>query len=174
MKLCALLLFCLVGCTAPDNRGDSAVRQSDGGQAVGRSGGQASVPRVAVVTGVRVAGHDMYDRIVFEIEGDLPAHEVKWVTGPVFQCGSGEEVPLPGNATLVVKLSPANGHTESGEATSPGEVSGSRSANMLLAKRICDFEADVQYAVAVKNRTDFRVSELTGPTRLVVDVRTGL
>lgn len=169
----ALLLVCLVGCTAADDRGGQAIGRS-GDSAVRRSGDSAKTSGIAVVTDIRVAGHDMYDRIVFEIEGDLPANEVKWVTGPVFQCGSGEEVPLPGNATLVVKLSPANGHTESGEATSPGEVAGGQSANILLAKRICDFEADVQYAVAVKNRTDFRVSELTGPTRLVVDVRTGL
>ena len=119
-----------------------------------------------------------YDRVVFEFTGDsVPGYRVEYTTKPVQRCGSGDPVTAAGTGRgggrLIVRFEPAQAHDEHGNLT-PAER---QSAPGLPAVReltlICDFEGQVAWVLDVAARSEYRVSELTGPARLVLDVRHG-
>jgi hypothetical protein len=41
------------------------------------------------------------------------------------------------------------------------------------AKLVCDFEGQVEWVLGVTRRAPYRVTELTGPARLLLDVKQG-
>jgi hypothetical protein len=70
-----------------------------------------------------------------------------------------------------VRLDPARAHDDSGNVTIADRQ---RMLALPVLKRlliICDFEAQVEWVLGVAARTPYRVSELSGPPRLVLDVR---
>jgi hypothetical protein len=119
-----------------------------------------------------------YDRVVFEFAGDnVPGYHVEYVTAPVRRCGSGDPVSIAG-AQLVVRFEPARAHDEHGN---PAPVERDRALGLPAVKEmklVCDFEGQVEWVLGVGGGGEggawpYRVSELTGPARLVVDVRHG-
>ena len=66
-----------------------------------------------------------------------------------------------------------NAHDESGQATAGPREHAFRLPIVIEAKRTCDFEAVVEYVMGVTSPNRYRVIELTGPPRVVVDVRHG-
>jgi hypothetical protein len=120
---------------------------------------------------VRSAVHPTYDRVVFEFEGvQLPSYKVEYIDKPVRSCGSGDVVPLAGDAWLSVLFTGANAHTDAGEPTIKDRT---RSPNHTIVKDLkltCDFEAEVEWVMGVASPNKYRVLELKNPTRLVVDV----
>src|SRR5213083_906869 len=113
-----------------------------------------------------------YDRVVFEFTGDsVPGYRVEYTTKPVQRCGSGDPVTVAGTGRLIVRFEPAQAHDEHGTLT-PAER---QRAPGLPAVReltlICDFEGQVAWVLGIAAPSEYRVSELTGPARLVLDVR---
>jgi hypothetical protein len=121
---------------------------------------------------VRAARHEKFDRIVFEFEGDmLPGYHIEYVDRPIQQCGSGETVKVAGVAWLEVRFHPSQAHNEAGIPTVKERA---RRINLSVLKEyqaICDFEADVEWVLGVASRNRYRVLELPGPTRLVIDIK---
>jgi hypothetical protein len=121
---------------------------------------------------VRTARHEKFDRVVFEFEGDaIPGYHLEYVDRPVRRCGSGEAVPLTGDGWLLARLTPANAHTDAGEATVKDRE---RRLNLEVLKElkiICDFEAEVSLVMSLSRPNRYRVLELSKPARLVVDVK---
>lgn len=112
-----------------------------------------------------------YDRVVFEFTGDsVPGYRVEYTTKPVQRCGSGDPVTVAGTGHLIVRLEPAQAHDEHGNLA-PAER---HSAPGLPAVReitlICDFEGQVAWVLGITAPSPYRVSELAGPARLVLDV----
>lgn len=129
----------------------------------------------AVLSNVRSAAQDGFDRIVFEFKGNqLPGYSVKYADEAI-ACGSGlDQAPFIGGGTappalLIVNLRPSNAHDDSGQQTVVRDVN-ARLATITRAFRTCDFEAVVEYAVATTSEKPFRVSTLQNPTRLVIDI----
>ena len=115
-----------------------------------------------------------YDRITFEFTGDsLPGYHVEYTSGPVRRCGSGDPVAVTGAAKLLVRLEPAQAHDERGNATltERDRTLGLPAARDL--KLVCDVEGQVEWVLGVAVAGPYRVSELAGPARLVLDVRHG-
>ena len=115
-----------------------------------------------------------YDRVVFEFTGDsMPGYRVEYTTKPVQRCGSGDPVAVAGTGRLIVRFEPAQAHDEHG-TLAPAER---QRAPGLPAVReltlICDFEGQVAWVLGIAAPSEYRVAELTGPARLVVDVRHG-
>src|SRR5262245_17927019 len=52
-----------------------------------------------LVTGVRFAGHEGYDRVVVDLEGSPTGYQARWVT-QIVQDGSGDPVDVKGGAYL--------------------------------------------------------------------------
>jgi hypothetical protein len=135
---------------------------------VGKEGGGEP----ALLRAVRTASHEGFDRVVFEFGGArLPGYHVEYVDKPVRQCGSGAAVPVAGDAWLRVRLTPANAHTERGEATVKDLSRRTGYANLKELKSLCDFEAEVEWVLGLASPNRYRVLELANPARLVVDVK---
>ena len=127
---------------------------------------------ISVLMEVRAARHDEFERIVFQFgPGSTPGYKVEYVDRPIRQCGSGEVVAMPGDAWLMVRLEPANAHTEAGAPTVAERKQVLNYENIKELNSICDFEAVVEWVVAVARPNAFRVLELKAPARLVVDIK---
>ncbi|MCP3136364.1 AMIN-like domain-containing (lipo)protein [Pyxidicoccus xibeiensis] len=121
---------------------------------------------------VRAGQHADYDRVVFEFDGEqLPGYQLEYVDKPIVQCGSGDETPVAGQGWLQVRLTPARGHDDKGQATVAQREMKPKLPVIQELERICDFEAEVTWVLGNKSPNKYRVMELKGPTRLVVDVQ---
>lgn len=130
-----------------------------------------AVTGAAVLTDVRSAQNEGFDRVVLEFEDDeMPSYHISYVDRPVLQCGSGEPVPMEGDGWLAVRLEPANAHTEAGHPTVTDRSSLPGLPVLRQLTLTCDFEAQVVWVLGVASPNRFRVMELAEPTRLVVDV----
>ncbi len=115
-----------------------------------------------------------YDRVVFEFTGggdSVPGYRVEYTTKPVQRCGSGDPVTVAGTGRLIIRFEPAQAHDEHGNLT-PVErhyTPGLPAVRELTL--VCDFEGQVAWMLGIAAPSEYRVSELTGPARLVVDVR---
>lgn len=113
-----------------------------------------------------------YDRVVFEFTGDsVPGYRVEYTTAPVQRCGSGDPVTVAGTGRLIVRFEPAQAHDEHGNLA-PAERH--RTPGLTAVRELtltCDFEGQVAWVLGIAAPSEYRVSELTGPARLVLDVR---
>jgi hypothetical protein len=123
-----------------------------------------------LVTGVRFAGHEGYDRVVIDLDGPSTGYQARWVPR-IVQDGSGEPVDVKGGAYLQITLTPANAHDESGEPTWKGAKKiMTRLPNVIAIVNNGDFEGVVSVGLALDHKAGFRVLDQSDPTRLVIDV----
>jgi len=124
----------------------------------------------AVVTGVRYAAHDSFDRVVVDLKGDIPGYNVKWVDEFV-QDGSGDPIGVRGGAYLQLTLFPANAHDDDGYPTwKGGPIYPANLKNLTDVVRTGDFEGRVGIGLVLARKGGFEVKEHSGPSRLVLDV----
>lgn len=129
-------------------------------------------PTIPTLEAIRAAHHPGYDRLVFQFRGGLPArHDVNYVP-EVIGDGSGEPVPIVGNAFLHVVFSPAVGHDDAGQGTYGPTRRTVALPNIIQIVNSGDFEAVLSFGVGLARREPFRVFTLTRPSRVVIDVRT--
>ncbi|GAA2884785.1 hypothetical protein GCM10010517_48250 [Streptosporangium fragile] len=122
------------------------------------------------VTGARFAEHRGFDRVVIDLEGDIPSYTVRWVSELV-QDGSGEPIDVKGGAYLQLTMNPATAHTEAGTPTwTGGPIFQAGLGNVQNVVKTGDFEAVVGVGVVLDHRAAFRVLEQKNPNRLVIDV----
>jgi hypothetical protein len=136
--------------------------------------GILDVPRntePSMLTAVRAAAHEGYDRVVFEFRGAAPGYHVEYIDRPVRDCGAGEPRPIAGDGWLEVRFFPANAHDEQGRPTVPFGELRPNLPNVVEVERTCDFEAVVTWVLGTRSPKHYRVLELSAPTRFVVDVR---
>lgn len=155
------------GGLASPEPGETLQREFEGTTAVEKR--RLSQPP-ALLKEVRTGRHASYDRVVFEFEGRaVPGYRIEYVDKPV-SCGAGDIVRVAGKRFLVVQIMPANAHNESGASTIANREQSPNLAMLKGLKLICDFEADVSWALGVNEKSGYRVLELINPVRLVVDV----
>jgi hypothetical protein len=127
---------------------------------------------VALLTGVRAARHDGFDRIVFEFgSGSPPGYHLEYIDKPVRKCGSGDATAIAGDGWLEVRIEPAYAHTPSGAPTIRDRDQQLDLGVVKELEQTCDFEAVVSWVVGVKRPNRYRVLTLNEPLRLVVDVK---
>lgn len=139
---------------------------------------QVSVPYpntpTAQLTAVRVGTHEGYVRVVFEFTGELPGYDIGYLNGPVTEDGSGDVVAVEGKRVISVRMTPASGvllgngsYTET--YTGPDRIPGMGGAVTEVVEA-GDFESQTTWAIGTTGGQRFKVSTLSNPTRLVVDV----
>ncbi len=126
---------------------------------------------IGLLVDVRHGTHAGFDRMVFEFEGPIPAYEIAYVDKPTWQCGSGAEVWLDGDAWLRIDLEPAAAHTDDGQPTLQARSFRSGYEILLEAEQVCDYEAIVSWVAGNSSPNGYRVFDLADPARLVVDFR---
>ena len=124
---------------------------------------------------VRVGRHTGYDRVVWQFPGTgRPSFQVHYVDEPIAD-GSGDVVDVPGEAFIEVMISSVTIPAES--APRPENASAASIAGTVIAQArpvYGGFEAVGQTFVGVRDRErPLRVTVLTNPTRLVVDIYSG-
>jgi hypothetical protein len=128
----------------------------------------AGAQSAPTLTDVRAGGHTGF---VFEFSGAVPEHRVRYVDRLV-QDGSGKPVSVAGAADLEVVFHGANAHEDDGTPTiSPRRFPTGLPAVKEIAQ-IGDFEAVVTYGIGVDRKRPLKVSTLSNPSRLVIDVST--
>ncbi len=131
-----------------------------------------STPTPVTLREVRSARNEGFDRVVFQFEGEqVPGYHVEYVEkSAVIKCGSGDPAELAGQGFLQIRIQPAQAHAD-GKATVTERER--KPALPLLAEleQTCDFEGEVTWVLGVQRPNKYRVMELQGPTRLVVDVQ---
>lgn len=127
----------------------------------------------ATLAGVRTGRHECYDRLVIDVAGRPAAgYDVRYITPPFRQDGSGNPLPVAGGAVLqVVVRAPA--YTAGGFAVRPDsfDARGFKTFEDLVWGG--SFEGQSTFGLGVRARLPFRVLQLDGPgagTRLVIDV----
>ena len=134
----------------------------------------AEISEIALLERVAVAGHDGYDRVVFQFRNGLPGYRVEYVEPPLREDGSGNVVKLDGNAFVVVRMEQASGFDLSVPEgalvyTGPRRISPDGTSVVREVVRTGDFEAVLTWAVGLDDRVPFRVLTLENPARIVVD-----
>lgn len=161
----AAVAFAALATTAAPAQADLGAPRDTSPRSVTRS--PAPTPRLVDVTTGR---HDTYDRVVFTFHGDAPGYRVRYVKH-VRTEGSGDTVPLRGNAKLRVTLMPADAHDDQGRATYAGPHRIRPGYPQLREVAFAgDFEAVVTFGLGLRDKAGFRVFTLQDPTRIVVDV----
>ncbi|MGI5187618.1 AMIN-like domain-containing (lipo)protein [Promicromonospora sp. CA-289599] len=127
------------------------------------------------VTNVRVAEHDRYDRVVFDLDGTgsgKPGWRVEYVNQATDD-GSGHAVQVDGDAILRVSLSGTANPMDSGVEEFPGdriEPDDTESVNEIVYRYW--FEGYTTAFLGIdEGKRPFRTFLLENPTRVVVDVQ---
>jgi len=132
-----------------------------------KAGGAAGAS--GTVYDVKVAHHDGYDRLVigFPTTNTMPQYQLnRQATAHFVRDASGQPVTLNGSAGIRVVLRDAdivNGASSDLKPNLP---------EIREVAQIGNFERVVSYGVGLSTPACIRVLELSGPTRLVIDVQT--
>ncbi len=167
----AVDLTTTVPSTAP---GDTAGPTTTVASGFGTSEVSMAPAERGLLTAVRAARQDGFDRVVFEFEGDVPGYAVRYVDRPINEDGSGNPVEVKGDSVLQVRMEPASGVDLSGAELrqtykGPNRITPSTSVVTELV-RTGDFEAVLTWVIGVKGKPGFRVDTTTGPPRLIIEI----
>jgi hypothetical protein len=136
--------------------------------------GNESLTGNVTVTALRSGLHPEqggWERLVFEFAGnDQPPATIQYVTKAT-QCGSGQAVTTTGSDILEVAMTHAQAHDDSGKATLPQTMPSPGGTAITGGVSSCDFEGHVTWDFGMNGKHNFKVTTLTSPTRLVIDVK---
>jgi hypothetical protein len=132
-----------------------------------QSGG--SIGLTTQLTNIRPASHagDGYDRVVFDFSNGIPSWDLTRQESATFvRDPSGQPVTLDGTAGLKLVFRDAD--------IAPGAPTEAKPAFTSVREiaQIGNFERVVTYGIGISSSQCVRVLELSGPSRLVVDVAT--
>jgi hypothetical protein len=135
----------------------------------------ATNKETALLTDVRAARHEGFDRVVFEFRNVLPGYDIRYVSRPVRADGSGRTVPISGNAVARIRMGNAL-DADLGRASAPLTYTGPQrftpgTPEIVELARSGGFEGVLTWVAGLQDPVDFRVTTLTAPPRLVVDFR---
>lgn len=128
---------------------------------------------------MRIGRHECFDRYVFQMQGG--GAQPGWRVGyreRIVADPSGEPVDLAGNADLevLVRVWTVDDYTgrpaEQLPFRGPRQLSAPAPAALREARLIGSFEGVTQIGLGVDERRPFRVTTLSDPPRLVVDIST--
>ena len=121
---------------------------------------------------MRAARQETVDRVVFEFTEQVPGYKVSYEKKPIMGT-SGQEVPLSESFVLQVDMQQASTFdVDKGQPTYTGpkqvQPAGTRAVGEL--KQVEDFEGVLTWVAGLKTQVPFRVTTLTSPPRLVIDL----
>jgi len=123
---------------------------------------------VVKITDVRVGSHAGYDRIVLEFAGSgRPQLSVAIAKPPFVGDASGKTINVAGKSFLSLKLFDASGYPT---YTGPSSFT-PHYPNLAALVNTGDYEGYVTWIAGLGHSTCYRISTLTSPTRIVVDVQ---
>ncbi|MGY1806621.1 hypothetical protein ACI8AF_04570 [Blastococcus sp. SYSU D00669] len=134
---------------------------------------EASADSLVTVTGIRTGRQDGFDRVVFEVAGTgTPGWDVRYVDQAASQ-GSGDPVEVAGDAVLQVTITGVGYPYATGEEeyAGPDPLPGDGTGTVTEVAWDATFEGTSVAFIGTDGQVPFRVFALSGPTRIVVDLR---
>lgn len=126
---------------------------------------------VATLQSIRTGHHPGYDRLVLDFEGSTaPGYYVEYVDRPVYECSTMDTVTVAGNGRLLVRIDPAQAHSEGVPSTLEQTELNFNFTYLKEAKLTCDLEGQVTWLLGVSGKQPYRALALNNPPRLVVDI----
>jgi len=128
------------------------------------SGGSVAGADVLAVTVERRQG---YDRIAIEFASSVPSYSVTRQSSPMFtRSPRGDQVTLEGDSGVLIVFHPVTNWTRYSGPTAfhPGYP------YLRQAMQVENYEGYQQWALGIKGTPALRVSTMSSPDRLVVDV----
>ncbi|HKC18326.1 MAG TPA: hypothetical protein VKE27_01715 [Candidatus Dormibacteraeota bacterium] len=130
--------------------------------------GAGTPPPLAYISALRTGSHAGYDRLAVEFANGVPssvdvaAHATTFTLSP-----SGQSITLRGDHAILITIHGSDLHTSySGSADT---VTGD--PTIAEVRRVQDFEGVVQLGIGVNGSGCYRVTWMSGPDRLVIDVQ---
>ena len=139
------------------------------GPVAGALPASATGPQLSRLESIRAAHHPGFDRVVFDLIGPVPRHEITYVPG-LIGGASGLPVPVPGRAVLQVTMRDAEAHDEFGPRASMRNTY--PLPNVMSVIQSSDLGGVVTYGIGLAVKQPFTSFTLSNPSRLVVDIRT--
>lgn len=128
---------------------------------------QGGVASESSVVSVQVAQHDGFDRFVIEFGAGVPIYTVTRQTSATFvRSPRGDQVTIEGSAGVLIVIHSITNWTD---YTGPTAFH-PRYARVREALQVENFEGYQQWALGIQGTPALRVSTLTAPDRLVVDI----
>lgn len=124
------------------------------------------------VTDMRVAHHDGYDRVVLELQGSgEPGWIMRW-QDTAQSAGSGDVVPLEGSKVLVVAVTGIK-YPEPGDPSAVYNQRRQPSDTTVVKEVVLEspFEGEMLAFIGATGEVPYRVTSLTNPIRLVIDIQ---
>jgi hypothetical protein len=147
--------------------GAGAVTAATAGAAAG-----ATAPAAPVLTRITAAHHLGYDRLVFQFSGGVPAQRSVSYVSRVIADPSGLPVNVTGSALLRVRFFAASGHDAQGHLTYGAVRRTFPLPGIIQVVNAGDFEAVLSFGVGLARAEPVHMFTMTGPSRVVIDVRT--
>lgn len=178
----AALTSCDSGSSAPEATASTAITEAAAPSGSGMDStptvnspqqGDASRNASLSLDTINIGQHENYDRVVFELTGSgTPGYQVEYVDQAI-QDGSGKPIDVDGTSILQVRINGVAYPFESGAApyagANPVLNAGSGVVHGVHAGQPYEGALDSFLAIDTE-RPAFRVSVLSDPARVVVDV----
>jgi hypothetical protein len=121
---------------------------------------------------IRTGAHPCFERVVLELQGDgeMPGYRVEYVDDPVKLSPSDLEVDIAGDATLVLSVAVWMTTMEGDGYDGPDRIEPTNVEHIDELRLIENFEGMHQWAIGLDRERAFRVTTLTDPPRIVVDI----
>jgi hypothetical protein len=149
---------------------DTAPAAPEWGTSPRQAGREAA--RTHTLRGVRAGLNPGFERLVLDFGADpVPPYRIEYTDEPARACGTGDPVPVPGEARLRVLLRTTRAHDDQGHPTVVRHDFDPPTQAIRAVRMVCDFEGQVEIVLGVQERTPFRVLVVPSPNRLTVDVR---
>jgi hypothetical protein len=124
---------------------------------------------------VRAAKQRAFDRVVFEFSGPLPNYRIEYLKSHFYDGEAGRvRIKSAGKAFVQVEFSVIPSSDEQlkfSEATNFVPKGRLRMGSLQSVTDQAQFEGFYDFLLGVAARKQFRVSEMSNPTRLVVDFK---
>lgn len=171
-----VLCFCLCSLSGATQFGNQGALNTWTTRAVRRQNQDGETAYTAYVKVVRVAKKNGLDQVIFEFQGPKPNYEIQYLRSPFYinEDESKERIRIAGNAFIQVgfyfmradeiqqSLSEANGFFPQGKLRMP-------SLRQLTDRGV--WEGGHSFVLGIRARQKFRVTELSNPTQVVIDIK---
>ena len=122
---------------------------------------------------MRFGSHDGFDRVVFQVDGDLIGYYITYGKPPFQGEASEEIVRVRGKAFVEISLYPVVSSDENITANERYAIRQSKVKMPIIrqVRQVEWFEGELRYVFGLNRRRPFRVQVFSNPTRLVVDFK---
>lgn len=120
---------------------------------------------------IRVAKHKDFDRVVFEFDGGKPQYVIQYLESNIYSTDGGDsEIKIAGNVFMLISIYSIGVDDPPCKLKKYPKKKLDFPALMQIQSAIW-FEGIWDFLIGVKENTEFRVQELSNPSRLVIDFK---